>query len=883
MRFLKKFYPLISAPVFTFGILIFVFAVYSMYPFGNGSVAWCDMNQQVIPLLMDFKDILCGKDGLFLNMHNAGGMNFYGVFCFFLSNPFSFIVLFVEKENMIYFVNILVILKLTLCSASASLYFCLCKRKLYGGIAIVLSIMYSLCGYGMLFYQNIMWLDIMYMFPVLMIGLERLINQRKNILYIISLSVIMIMNFYICYMIAVFILLYISLYMLTSPKNHNYSEVAVKFLSGMVISALMTSVIWLPCIIQISSSGRMKSLSATLSASDFLTNYTTVLPLLFCTAFIFPIILFYAFGSKKRDVEKRNNLIIFAFLLIPLFIEPVNLMWHTGNYMSFPARYGFITIFMGLVCCGDFFSGGDSDKIRIPAVKQGIVFVLLSAAVFLYYLFTSGYIDKNFGKLTEYTASLWGNSSSFDGLAELFVITVLCYALVYLCYRKRFLSKQIFSLLIAAVCVFESMGNIRIYMVSPAVNNPTRTETFADISKLGDKIDDNVFYRVVTDYKTADYNMSGALGYNSIGHYTSLTNHNFMYMQRLLGYSTVWMKSGSSGGTELTNIIFSSKYKISNGYTGKNPVYSANGFYIDELPYYSGLGIICDNDFNDCTDIPSNLTRAQIQQYIFAKIYNTDKQLIKEYDCDKTQGNGAEYVNGKYFIINGAEIKYNFYVSGKQSIYADCYDRFSNDLSEDYFDSLNIKVNNITVGRGYPGSDSNGLLWLGEFENEYITVEIEALKNIRCYIFGIFGMNLDVLTETINNDCANLNCGGGKIFGYVNTDEIKTCLLSVPFNEGLQIKINGEIIPCKRVLSDFTAFELKEGENNIEIQLIPKGFVAGVIITAIGLMLFIIYMLFGKKIKIHNIVVKAVEIIVIIISLGGVLMVYLFPMLMIVF
>ena len=170
----KKYFSLFLPPLLTLAVMLYVFKSYNMYPFGQGSIAWCDMNQQGIPLLMDFKDMLSGKDNLFFSMNNAGGMSFWGVFCFFLSNPFSLLSVFVPKEEIIYFVNIMVILKLTLCSFTAAIYFRCCKKPANGEITVSLSLMYALCGYGMLFYQNIMWLDVMYLFPILMIGLEKL-------------------------------------------------------------------------------------------------------------------------------------------------------------------------------------------------------------------------------------------------------------------------------------------------------------------------------------------------------------------------------------------------------------------------------------------------------------------------------------------------------------------------------------------------------------------------------------------------------------------------------------------------------------------------------------------------------------------------------------
>lgn len=836
VRKFKKYYPLITAPLLTMVIFLYVFYLYGMYPFGNGSIAWCDMNQQGIPLLMDFKDILSGKDGIFLNMNNAGGMNFWGVFCFFLSNPFSFLVAFVPKEAIIYFVNILVILKLVLCAFTSALYFIICKEKLSKGFSVSLSLMYALCGYGMLFYQNIMWLDIMYLFPILMIGLEKLTKQRDNILYILSLSAIMIMNFYICYMVAVFILLYMAVYILAHRKQEKLKEVCIKFLSGTILSALITAVVWLPSLFQVAASGRLKSVYDTIQGSNFLSSYYTVLPLLFCTAFIFVVIVSEFFSLKSRTPEQRNHLILFALTLVPFFIEPVNILWHTGNYMSFPARYGFITVFIGLVCCSDFLMNYSEN---ISVKKKLIQLILLPFTLLIiigYYLFSKKYIDENFQTLTKYTSTLWGDKNSFDSLAELFVIAAICYLVLYLMYRKKMIIRQIFVIMLAAMCALEAMGNIKIYMVSPAVNNPARTESFVDVTKLCDTINDDDFYRVIADDKKVDYNMTGALGYHSLSHYTSLTDHDFMVMQRLLGNSTVWMKSGSSGGTELTDALYCVKYKITSGNE------------IEELPYYSGLGIICDNNFLGCTDIPSDLTRAQIQQYIFSKIYHTDDQLIKEYDYNSSSS-GIQYSNQKYHISSEAVIKYSFYVSGKQSIYADCFDGFSNHLSEEYFESLNIKVNDITIENEYPKADKNGLLRLGEFANENVTVEITTNKTISCYSFGVFGLDLNLLSETIDKtECAELNDKNGKITGTVNAEKNKTCFLSVPYNEGLIVKINGKIVPCKKILSDFTAFDLKEGENHIEISLIPKGYVIGIILTIIGMVLSVLYIIFHRKI-----------------------------------
>ncbi|MBR4306226.1 MAG: hypothetical protein IKT78_05215 [Ruminiclostridium sp.] len=55
-------------PVIVAAILLTVYALCGMYPFGDKTLAWCDMHQQVVPLLLNFKDILEGKGNFFLNV-----------------------------------------------------------------------------------------------------------------------------------------------------------------------------------------------------------------------------------------------------------------------------------------------------------------------------------------------------------------------------------------------------------------------------------------------------------------------------------------------------------------------------------------------------------------------------------------------------------------------------------------------------------------------------------------------------------------------------------------------------------------------------------------------------------------------------------------------
>ena len=98
------------------------FSIFKLYPFGEKSLVWCDLEQQHLPLLLEFKNIV-ETDGSFLLGKGAGGMNLWGVFFFFISSPFTLLTLVVDAADMALFTNVLTVLKLAVCAFTASVFF----------------------------------------------------------------------------------------------------------------------------------------------------------------------------------------------------------------------------------------------------------------------------------------------------------------------------------------------------------------------------------------------------------------------------------------------------------------------------------------------------------------------------------------------------------------------------------------------------------------------------------------------------------------------------------------------------------------------------------------------------------------------------------------
>src|SRR5574344_1781404 len=99
-------------------------------------------------------------------------------------------------------------------------------------------------GYNICYFFNFMYFDVVALFPIVMIGLDKLINKEELGLYVFSLTLSILANFYIGYMVCIFCVLYfIYNYILLEKKN---KRIIYKFLISSILCGIMCSIIILP-------------------------------------------------------------------------------------------------------------------------------------------------------------------------------------------------------------------------------------------------------------------------------------------------------------------------------------------------------------------------------------------------------------------------------------------------------------------------------------------------------------------------------------------------------------------------------------------------------------------------------------------------------------
>ena len=832
----KKIYPpLISiflALVFTF----LFFALFGIFPFGNKTVSWCDMKQQTIPLLMNLKDILDGKSSILYSFSSGGGINFWGIFLFFLVSPLYLTVKFVSKHNIVYLVNILLALKLAICALTSTLYFSVSFKRLEKKYTVLFGLIYAFCGYGLMYYQTLVWLDIMYMFPLLVLSVEEMCFKKKCGFYIFMLSACVTVNYYLSIMVVIYLIISVTLTILFRCPGKERKTVSLKFILSSFSAMLITAPVWLCTIIQISKSARGMSNFSKFMNDALFQSFMDKVCIIVTDAFIFAALLFIIRSPVLKKRRTKYNLLILAFLTIPVLLDPINKMWHGGGYQGFPLRYGYMVIFTGLSVISEFFS------YQTNTAKSNRLYTIISFTAAAAFAFTAIYAVLSRKKsLSVYTKTLWVTRDSFKIIAGLFILALCVYILFITLLRKKHITQNIFFILVSGVFLVESFVNMTIYVGYASSKDKLFDLTLA----VENQISDPEFYRTKTEKKYVHINMLSGIGLNSYAHYTSLTPEAYMFAMKKLGYSSYWMEVGANGGTALTDALLGIRYSLGKSSDFKS--YQKNlekGTVIEiaQNQICAPAGIITDTDPTVAENFKSN-DRFKIQQQFSKRLLGSDDAL-KRYDFTYITDGEYKYSDGKHNIsstepdMSHCRINYDLNIKGHQTLYLDIFDQCSSRVNEPINDSVMISVNGETVSKSYPSKYNNGFLSLGEFENENVSIMITFLKNVSVSSFNVFGVDISKLKSEIDS----LSTSSPKVSGHTleaecSSQDNEYLYLAVPWDSGFKAYLNGKKTELYKVNDTFCAVKLENGHNNIRLVFYPEGFKVSFIIFTLGILM----------------------------------------------
>ncbi len=845
-------------PILLSAVILWIFSLKSIYPFGEKSISWCDMDSQVVPMLCNLKDILTGKGSLLYSAQNAGGMNFLGVFYYYLSSPFHLLVVFVPKVKITQFVTLLVLFKLCAASVTAYAYFRHAHPTLSVGIALGLSVFYGCCGYAMAYYQILLWIDAVYLFPLLLLGLTKLLTGGKPYLYLLSLVAFAYICFYLTFMVAIFILLYVGVWAVTT-RHAEKKRICTRFLLSSAVGVLLSLAGILPLLSAYTASAReLTDLLTGITTSGVTSDINTSFPLLLPALAVFPF--FFSGRANRADIPLY---VTYFLTLFSVIYEPINRLWHLGSYMMFPARYAFIPCFLPLAIAGTRLADAPQGFLReipqktnhgrfsLPALSaKKVKFALELITVIGVLAALGGVIAFSIRQSTEHVKSytsfvdtLVGSDSSYGAFLRYYGVILLFSACVAILYRFRLLKRVALIAVVLSLALTECAFSTRIYMAENAGTkqaNEIVLELNKDLAILNNKAGQS-FYRVKESRYNYLVNYTGAAGYNSLSHYTSMTDAETMRLMKRLGYESCWMEVASHTGTIFTDALFAVRYITTYGYDWKK---GEGYYYLSETPFCMPLGLVTSTNLQEKKDIYAH-DRVEYLRQIYAALYPQGEPLITEWKTPQPENaeiypdeSGYGY---KYFMVgDNPVLRFTCTVTQKQTLYLDLYDQgVLHSTSVWPYNVGDVFVNGAAVwdGQNFPHNQHNGFLTLGTFENCTVNVEIRMNSHVYLRNLSVFGIShraMQNMEQGVTG--ADLALHGNTYSGKVTAKAGDYLFVAVPYLKGFRAQVNGKRVRVSETMNGFMAIPLTEGENRVRLTFTPPGLIVGIVLSLLTLL-----------------------------------------------
>lgn len=813
-----------------------------------------DMKSQYSAFLSYYKDMvksLPSISSFFYSFSKSIGSNMIGTVSYYLLSPFNFLLLFFSEKHLIYGMWLLVTLKISLSGLTMYL-FLKDEFKTKQWYLILFSTSYALMGYTINYYFNLMWLDAVCIMPLILIGINKIVKNQGSLFYVIFLFLTILSNYYMGYIICLFCLLYV-LYKIIG--NYNWKDdrelilrIIIKFSIISFIVGLMTSIIIIPTISDLSNVGRndmfiLKENSNFLNPFPVISklfigsqDYENVLnptqPHIYVGMMMLPLMFFYFFSKNIKNKDKILDIIFLSILGLGFVIPHINIIWHGFvEPNGFNYRYSFLfAFFMIYIGCKAF--KNVKDILVVKCELYCIIFSILSLLVYF-----QNYSYLNYQKII---ISLG--------------CTIIYITLLYCLNNKKYIDKNKLVKKLLVILVFsELFFNLYISLKDYPFFYKKEYYGYSDtITKQIKKYtpNSNQFYRLEKDllYSYMDgmlYNYSGVTIFDSTLNNKMkkfFNNNGFEVLERSIKYR--------GNTTEIIDALLGIRYlflrfaeKENYNIVDKFAFSRYDGLFFDmsekdilvyENPYALSLGYMVNTNAQNFvkTVIESKtINNLEIQNIMFRTMLNNNLNYLEQININK-KGNNVfeiEIPKGKDFYLNIL---------------------FSTLRSDEY---VNVKINNQIIYQ-YTNKTSGIVLVNNIYNTDTVTLEVETVgSGIETYEPFAYYLNKDnfesAITELKKNQLAIEKMDNNYVKGSIEVTEDKSVMMTtIPYEKGWEILVDGEKVNYYSVFDAFIGIDLTEGNHTIEMTFTPPGLKLGALISLITLILFIIYIRFEKKI-----------------------------------
>ena len=184
------------------------FVYRGMAPFGSSTVLTVDLGQQYVDFFAYLRSSLLHHPSSLLYSFSKGlGGEMWGTNAYYLWSPLNLLLLFFPAQHLASGIAILTLLKYGL--AGLAMAWVLDREKIQQGPRIwIFSTPYALMGWMVANQFNLLWLDVLFLLPLIIYGERKLLSGRSPWTYTLWLAVALIDNYYMAWMVAIFTILF---------------------------------------------------------------------------------------------------------------------------------------------------------------------------------------------------------------------------------------------------------------------------------------------------------------------------------------------------------------------------------------------------------------------------------------------------------------------------------------------------------------------------------------------------------------------------------------------------------------------------------------------------------------------------------------------------
>ena len=448
-------------------IMLITYAFSGFFPFGENSILRVDLYHQYAPFHEELRQKLLTGDSLFYSWQGGLGKEFLSQIAYYTASPISIFILFFPSKYISEAILFFVFVKIVLCGFCFAYYLKNSFKKDTIFITIF-AVMYAFMAFITSFYWNIMWLDSIYLFPLVVLGIDRLVKDGSYKTYLFSLIVCIIVNFYIAFLVCIFATLYFLIKVFSSYSvKDDFKTILNRFLKFAILSLLAGGATMFLAIPTAVALGRTQTSDTAFPAFKMYQNIYQIitahfsgarpvvlarnedLPNLYSGVLTMVLIPTYFFNKEIKLKERISFGLLILFMIACSVFKQLDFIIHGMHFpANLPHRYTFIYSFIVLTL-------SYKSLVYVKGIKPLALYI--SIPFYILYIFVSEY----------YLINKIDNISRVLSLGDIItnIILLILYTAVILYYKnnsniKNINNKQMnkFSLIFSIVFVIASIS-----------------------------------------------------------------------------------------------------------------------------------------------------------------------------------------------------------------------------------------------------------------------------------------------------------------------------------------------------------------------------------------------------------------------------------------